>query len=585
VTAVSVSFVIYYSRTADSLKVALKDAELSETQLARDKGLALCEQGEVGTGLLWLARSLESAAKADAPADIHWYIRMNLTGWSQKLFGCEIHLPQKDIGTGIDTLLFSPSGKTFLTRNGTSRSEHICEIKLWDSMTGKVEFVLPPGNYLGRSTDRNQELFSPNGKVFATPIDGPRGIDTIRVWDATSGKPVGSPIKHPGWEHLFACSFNAQGTRLLIESDAAGGSFFSIWETNTGRLIGELRGPEKSNKRGEAFFSTDGGTVVTQIGYGKVQFWDAISGKFRFMLPGFQLLSDPPAFDREGKTMLTRSEGGAFILWDSVTGKPIGEPFQGALLTESKEPMGGSIERAFFSPDGQIIGTTFEEIAIERQACLWDRERRKLIAQFNDAEVLAFSPDSRKVVINTRRDGAKLLEAATGKLIGQPMPESQGVAFNRDSRIAIVDQGYILRLWDATTGKPIGPPLSHGEGPVWWNGYFPLFNHPTPRILTVTQDRGTSKEQAPESRISHWSLVPVEGDAKHIVLWAQVLARGELDSEGKVRKLDEVTWEQRRQFLESRTSSSDPDNLIARVAKDRLYWQRQEAKENQQGKR
>src|SRR4029079_2398908 len=55
-----------------------------QAQLTFHQGLALCDQGEVGRGLLWLGRSLELAADAQSP-DLDRPIRINLADWASQL--------------------------------------------------------------------------------------------------------------------------------------------------------------------------------------------------------------------------------------------------------------------------------------------------------------------------------------------------------------------------------------------------------------------------------------------------------------------------------------------------------------------
>ena len=94
VVVVSLLFGITASRDADRLHVGAealrrkeeeavanrKWAERQSVDLICDRGLALCEQGDVGSGLLWLARSLEIAERSDAAEDLCRAIRINLGG-------------------------------------------------------------------------------------------------------------------------------------------------------------------------------------------------------------------------------------------------------------------------------------------------------------------------------------------------------------------------------------------------------------------------------------------------------------------------------------------------------------------------
>ncbi|HEV3122337.1 MAG TPA: serine/threonine-protein kinase, partial [Isosphaeraceae bacterium] len=88
---VSVGFGIYQARAAKDLRNALKNvqaerrnSDLNLATLTLDRGQLLCEQSDVALGVLWLARALEIAKRADAPA-LERVIRASLTGWSEQL--------------------------------------------------------------------------------------------------------------------------------------------------------------------------------------------------------------------------------------------------------------------------------------------------------------------------------------------------------------------------------------------------------------------------------------------------------------------------------------------------------------------
>src|SRR5262249_51443499 len=63
---------------------ARRQAVAEQARLALNQALALCEQGEVSRGLLWLGRSLELATRAGAQ-DLHFAIRVNLADWQRQL--------------------------------------------------------------------------------------------------------------------------------------------------------------------------------------------------------------------------------------------------------------------------------------------------------------------------------------------------------------------------------------------------------------------------------------------------------------------------------------------------------------------
>ncbi len=55
----SVGFGIHQGRAARKLRAALDEARCLSARSTFERGLALCEQGDVDRGMLWMARSLE----------------------------------------------------------------------------------------------------------------------------------------------------------------------------------------------------------------------------------------------------------------------------------------------------------------------------------------------------------------------------------------------------------------------------------------------------------------------------------------------------------------------------------------------
>src|SRR5439155_24556208 len=90
---VSTWFGIAQTRAAARLRLALTDTGRLSASLAVDRGLSLCEQGDLEHGLLWLGHSLELATQVD-DAKLERVIRANLAGWHRRLHplhGCLEH--------------------------------------------------------------------------------------------------------------------------------------------------------------------------------------------------------------------------------------------------------------------------------------------------------------------------------------------------------------------------------------------------------------------------------------------------------------------------------------------------------------
>src|SRR5262249_23597619 len=120
VAALSTGLAIHQSGAAARLRQeqqrteeALGEAQRVSANLALVQGQNLCEQGEIGRGMLWLGRSLE-IARPDA-ARLGRTIRVNLAGWHRQLSPLRAFLQHQDT---VRAVAFSPDGKTILTGSG-----------------------------------------------------------------------------------------------------------------------------------------------------------------------------------------------------------------------------------------------------------------------------------------------------------------------------------------------------------------------------------------------------------------------------------------------------------------------------------
>src|SRR5262249_9426785 len=92
------------------------------------------------------------------------------------------------------------------------------------------------------------------------------------------------------------------------------------------------------------------------------------------------------------------------------------------------------------------------------------------------------------------------------------------------------------RLWDTATGKPVGPAFAHDRGVL-----SVAFNPDGSLFATAGDDQVARLWQTPES---------LQGEARAIRLWAEVLTGLELDRHDAVRSLEPDAWRSRRRKLQ-----------------------------------
>lgn len=130
-------------------------------------------------------------------------------------------------------------------------------------------------------------------------------------------------------------------------------------------------------------------------------------------------------------------------MWDSGSGKPIGEPMKHDEVINSAQ----------FSSDGQRVLTA----SYDKTARLWDAASGKPIGEpmrHEDFVFLAlFSPDGQRVVTVSRDKTARLWDAVSGRSVGPPMKHDASVSFAQFSpdgqRVVTASKNGTVRLWDA----------------------------------------------------------------------------------------------------------------------------------------
>jgi WD40 repeat protein len=95
---------------------------------------------------------------------------------------------------------------------------------------------------------------------------------TVRFWDAVTGKAIGVPMKHEG--DVGSALFSSNGQRVVT---ASADRTARVWDAATGEDIGE---PMKHDgKVNSAQFSPDGQRVATASADKTARLWDAVTGK------------------------------------------------------------------------------------------------------------------------------------------------------------------------------------------------------------------------------------------------------------------------------------------------------------------
>jgi WD40 repeat protein len=406
------------------------------------------------------------------------------------------------IGPGgkVTMIAVAPDGRTVVTGSDDRTA------RLWDLDSGRLLAAL----------DHDAPLvalrFAPDGRRLVTFSSGyadleggvwstddrmpPRGVPTVRVWDAATGRRLAEWSEAVGGQTVFrlnpagAMDLSRDGQRLVVTSGGFPGHPPRIIDLARGKVHAELNGHD-----GPVYsvaLSPDGRRVATASADRTVRIWDAKTGTERHRLAGRRCDVWFVAFSPDGRRLLTLGSQAVFTfeftptgvrssvrsesttthenvvgrLWDAETGAElIGLPWP--------REQTGPARRARFYPDGRRIltilsGSGWSIIGDDPlHPAIWEADRGQLLASLRRDESnappearrtsdLAISPDGQRLAI-AYEDGLVRLLSPSGtplKALSGHTGAVRALAFTPDGRrlVSASDDGT-ARVWDTRIGE------------------------------------------------------------------------------------------------------------------------------------
>ncbi len=177
--------------------------------------------------------------------------------------------------------------------------------------------------------------------------------------------------------------------------------------------------------------------------------------------------------------------------------------------------------------------------------------------------------------------------------------------FSRDGRTLLSSGDSFLCLWEVQTGRKrtVTIPFNDGGWQVhsfetgglavvssWGTS---ILDTSTGRLLVAANRMGSVFDPTSSTLLFRgsghvrsrplfdsdiWSLSPIEGSPGVVRLWAELLARAEYSGGEQPEPLDEPSWQERRRKLEHAIEGVVVSEGVRRIAADRLYWLKCEAR-------
>ncbi|KIM24262.1 hypothetical protein M408DRAFT_76226 [Serendipita vermifera MAFF 305830] len=350
----------------------------------------------------------------------------------------------------VNSVSLSPDGKRIASGSMDAK------IRVWDAETGEV--------VLGPLQGHSHSVCAPHIYLSALPF-APRSLgvskqylehyrQTLRVknggynsWPAIQSACAG----HKG--SVYSAAFSSDGRRIV-----SGGhdNTVRVWDAETGKVvIGPLKG-----HRGAVYsvaFSPDGRRIVSGSWDHTIRVWDASTGrKIADPFQGHRNCVQSVSFSPDGRRIVSGSWDQTIRVWNAETGQTVLDPLEGHT---------DKVCSVVFSPDGgRIVSGSYD-----RMIRVWDTATtptgvRQLHGHAEAVISVSFSPNGSQILSGSGDCTIRVWNAETGNMVLSLLQGygniAWSVAFSPDGeQILSGSQDGKIRVWDAETGETFASPF------------------------------------------------------------------------------------------------------------------------------
>ena len=289
-------------------------------------------------------------------------------------------------------------------------------------------------------------VYSPDGKTLASASKD----NTIKLWDATTGKKISTLTGHTDWVNSVV--YSPDGKTL---ASASADNTIKLWGVTTGKEISTLNGHKDFVN--SVVYSPDGQVLASASKDGKIKLWNVTTRKEISTLTGHKALIMSIVYSPDGKTLASASTDKTIKLWNVITGKEI------STLTGHTNWVNSIV----YSPDGKTLASASDDKTIK----LWNVDTREEISTITghkeSVNSIVYSRDGKILASASADKTIKLWNVAKGKSIPTLTGHSdyvRSVVYSPDGKtLASASDDKSIKLWDISTGKGISTLAGHND--------------------------------------------------------------------------------------------------------------------------
>lgn len=276
----------------------------------------------------------------------------------------------------------SPNGQCVI-------KEYKNDVRVWDIMSKKILFTLKNTYHVKTVSYSND-----GSRIITTTYNNGADQCNIKLWDSKNG----SLIRTINFENNNKDFSDRLGDAILCDDKviAIADSTIGIWDIQTGIMIKSIPCQKILNywQMSTVTYSPNNNCVAVITDYGEsVSVFDVGTGTRMFLLTGHNKCINLVTYDPEENYIITASNDGTIIIWDSKNGKRIsqlGENYDG-------------VNSISFGRNGQYIIASYDDGYIriwdlKEKGCICEIEekgKRMIRAKVYNQSVVALSDDGK----------------------------------------------------------------------------------------------------------------------------------------------------------------------------------------------